>query len=259
MADTAAHYNGVTNGTRAERARGTLYDLKKYHNTVKRDLLTTYGMYADKVLDLGCGRGGDMQKWADCCMCRVDGVDISEAEIQEARARYDTFRHARKPQCTFCIADVTRPLPSTYGMYNVVTAMFCLHYFFESKETLVAFMTNVASHLVLHGFFIGTCLNDVLVRACETSVLSIVPGDGFHKTSGYGRQYTYSLRDTVTEKHEASMGSVEYLVDFQELVAVAEQVGLRFKERTPFIPPTAYPGYEASRMCQTFVFIKQPE
>ena len=59
------HYDGVTMATREQRAKGRLYDMKKFHNLMKRNLLRTFATLQERVLDLGCGRGGDIEKWKE--------------------------------------------------------------------------------------------------------------------------------------------------------------------------------------------------
>lgn len=258
--DVSTHYDHVKNTTKSARKKGLLYALKTYHNDVKRDLLHIYAMYAPSVLDIGCGRGGDMQKWRDCRISRVDAYDISPVEIEEAQRRYG-FLQAPGCTYTFSVADFSKPVTLGLEQYHVATAMFCLHYFFASDEILTTFLTTVASALVDGGVFIGCCLNsrrvqDYVRSDTRTDVLTISPGENFWNESGCGREYTFALTDTVTSKNDVSEGSTEYLVDMELLIATSKSLGLHFKECVPFIPPTQFPGYEASAMCQTFAFIK---
>jgi hypothetical protein len=60
---TRDHYNRVTTQSQKQRARGKLYPLKLVHNGWKRELLQEFGFGCDSLLDIGCGRGGDLQKW----------------------------------------------------------------------------------------------------------------------------------------------------------------------------------------------------
>ena len=43
------------------------------------------------LLDLACGRGGDIWKWIDADVQSVLGVDISEHEVAECRRRSVTY------------------------------------------------------------------------------------------------------------------------------------------------------------------------
>lgn len=249
------HYDGVSMTTRQERAKGRLYDMKKFHNLVKRNLLRTYATFQERLLDLGCGRGGDLDKWKECRIGYIRGLDISSKEIEEAQRRASLIR-TQIPRCRFDVADLTQPMEQEPDTYDTVSAMFCIHYFFGSVKHLKTFMETVSKHLRYGGFFIGTCLDSAKVQEWVSSgktsdVLTVTPGKNFLLGGGYGREYTFDLCDTVTEG-----ATTEYLVDMAELTRVAEQFGLRFKEAIPFMPPTQYEGYDASVMCTTFVFIK---
>lgn len=46
-----------------------------------------FGGGSECLLDLACGRGGDIWKWIDAGIKRVKGVDLSPGEIVEARKR----------------------------------------------------------------------------------------------------------------------------------------------------------------------------
>ena len=93
---TRLHYDLHSNkhATAAEalaaRARGASAPLKKYHNRIKRELLARFARCTPggAMLDLACGRGGDLRKWMDLGVGRVVGVDLSPGEVAEARRRY---------------------------------------------------------------------------------------------------------------------------------------------------------------------------
>ena len=55
---------------------------------MKRELINRYSRGARRLLDLACGRGGDLLKWADADVQEVVGVDLSPKEIEEANRRY---------------------------------------------------------------------------------------------------------------------------------------------------------------------------
>ena len=48
------------------------------------------------MLDLACGRGGDIQKWIDAKVETVVGIDISGSEVAEARARFKEAAKKRR-------------------------------------------------------------------------------------------------------------------------------------------------------------------
>ena len=73
--------------TQRERSGLPTADLARFHNWVKRQLLR-FNCRAGSVLDLGCGRGGDLHKFQAAQVRYVLGIDISAASIEQARTRY---------------------------------------------------------------------------------------------------------------------------------------------------------------------------
>jgi len=74
------------------RKQGAALPLKQYHNRIKRELITAFAGGAPRLLDLACGRGGDLHKWTAAGVEYVRGVDLSPGEIEEARRRYGETR-----------------------------------------------------------------------------------------------------------------------------------------------------------------------
>lgn len=78
------------------REYSTTIFLKKFNNFIKTVLINHYtrelSKYGLSILDLCCGRGGDIGKWAKQNIFHYVGADLSEPLVKEARSRYlDTF------------------------------------------------------------------------------------------------------------------------------------------------------------------------
>lgn len=72
------------------RSEGAALPLKQYHNSIKRELINAFsGGQGASLLDLACGRGGDIWKWFDAGLSYVLGVDLSPGEVAEATRRFD--------------------------------------------------------------------------------------------------------------------------------------------------------------------------
>jgi mRNA (guanine-N7-)-methyltransferase len=270
----SAHYNAMATAkaycTKAQRARGPLYPLKKHHNTIKRDLLKRYASNAGTLLDIGCGRGGDMQKWSDNSVQYAKGLDISTSELEEARSRYALNRHLIKTRCEFAYTDVlgkTEWVDADNLKYDVISAMFCIHYFFWSEEALESLLKTVEKNLRQGGVFIGCAPDGKVVRnwvmtgkSKRCKWLHIDPMWTGENVPGahFGHAYGFSLSDTVTSNPRAP--PIEFLVDFNELIRRAEAHGMWLVESKPF-QPTTYPKVsddiaQISTLFRTFVFVK---
>jgi mRNA (guanine-N7-)-methyltransferase len=175
--------------------------LKKYHNRIKRELINAFAGGAPRLLDLACGRGGDLHKWVAAGVGYVRGVDLSPGEIEEARRRYDETRASvlAKGGVPPCVefevvatlgtaawsadeqggsrgavagpspsgrpARPAPPPPPPTILFDAVTCMFAAHYFFSSEGAARRFLTNVAAHLKPGGFFFGTVPSGRKVQA----------------------------------------------------------------------------------------------
>ena len=52
-------------------------DIRAYHNLVKRQLIQNATQSGSTVLDVGCGFGGDLQKWIHAGVRTLDMCDPS--------------------------------------------------------------------------------------------------------------------------------------------------------------------------------------
>ena len=216
------HYNAVPEHDR--KWRGTeskIKGLRSFNNWVKSAIIQKFsanedfsreqaqggGRYYDRnrhnapqneqgilVLDVGCGKGGDLEKWKNAPQ-KVDlyvGIDPADVSVDQARGRYSSM-----PRFGARASPLRRPLPGqgllpppwlgeipivqkvgidpsvgpdgfnplvpNPGGFDVVTMMFVLHYAFESEEKARMMLRNVAGSLKPGGRFLGAIPNsDVL-------------------------------------------------------------------------------------------------
>jgi len=74
----ADHYSRRTNQTLEEREASPIIHLKKLNNWIKSVLIQLYARPDDAVLDLACGKGGDLIKWDKARIGYYVGIDIAE-------------------------------------------------------------------------------------------------------------------------------------------------------------------------------------
>lgn len=193
------------------------------------------------MLDLACGRGGDIWKWFDSGIKYVKGLDLSPGEVAEARQRYAEAAakasRARPGGPTVCEFVDTPNLGLQEWreprQYDVVTCMFALHYFFVSEVALRQFLSNVALNLKEGGYFIGTVPDGKRINECirggrlfESPMLRI-EARWAGTPATFGSAYVCAIGDTVTGGEKGTEGSLEYLVYRNVLQGVAAQYGLK--------------------------------
>ena len=59
----ADHYNARPEGNKKQRQNSPIIQLKNMNNFIKSRLIAMYTRKNDTVLDIACGKGGDLIKW----------------------------------------------------------------------------------------------------------------------------------------------------------------------------------------------------
>lgn len=223
---------------RQKRWQDKTYQLKDFHNEVKRAMITCLTSKQGSLLDLACGRGGDMRKWFDASLASVHGVDISIEEISTARKRLLDLKTQKRRDIPYTFevrADLGTAAVTWSKQYQAVACMFAVHYFFATEATIKVFMGNVAAALEDGGNFFGTVPSGKHVLqilrgrdAYKSSLLAISrtwPGK-FEKFTSFGSGYKFALVKTVTNDSftadEAGEGCEEYLVFMGAFTQIAE-------------------------------------
>jgi len=230
---------------RNARESGDAFPLKKFHNSIKLELLKEFARNADSLLDMCCGRGGDIHKWINCNIRKVIGLDISTKEIVEAFRRYREAKKKRpgsalEAKFNHCEVLGTKEL-KWESKFDVVTCMFAIHYFFVSEPAIKTFFKNVQAALKPGGYFIATFPSGKKVLQTlnqqeehRSPMLYLKKGwKGKDPTKPFGQAFECAISNTVTraETSEDIVGSHEYLVFFNVIEALAKQVGLKLVKR----------------------------
>jgi mRNA (guanine-N7-)-methyltransferase len=73
------------------------------YKQIKSVLIQLYARPDDAVLDLACGKGGDLIKWDKARIGYYVGIDIAEGSIEDCRTRYngDADHHQRRKKFSF--------------------------------------------------------------------------------------------------------------------------------------------------------------
>ena len=121
--------------------------MRRLHNSCKREVIGNYVWPGARLLDCGCGRGGDLHKWKAAAQGRatVWAIDPDEASLQEARQRaQDTRSQVR----------IMGPgdIRSVNGPFDIICYNFSLHYIVDSYEESLEAIRRV---LVPGGLLIG--------------------------------------------------------------------------------------------------------
>lgn len=210
------------------------------------------------VLDIGCGKGGDLQKWAPQRIANYVGLDIADVSVEQARERYNEGLRKRRfhfhaefavKDCfSSPLADVPQVAQIGFdtsggdrwgpgGGFDIVSIMFVMHYAFESEHKARMMLQNVSNSLKKGGKFVGVIPNsDVLSERLERTgkewgneIYRVrfpgeVPADGVFRPP-FGWKYLYWLEEAVD--------APEYVIPWESLRALAEDCDLELEYRKP--------------------------
>lgn len=142
------HYNRA-----AERPPVQCMEIRAAHRQAKRTLIHSAAALARgsidacRILDLACGRGGDLPKCIGCAA--YTGVDTAHAALEELHRR---AAEMGIPVVTYA-TDATQ-VPWT--ACDLAMCNFAIHYFCDTKAHCQALLDKVASCLTPGGTFCGT-------------------------------------------------------------------------------------------------------
>ena len=158
------HYNAASRETGRQRQRSRHLQLRKGHNQLKLGLMREWVPRPPRsVLDLACGKGGDVSKWSTLRAGSYVGVDVADEALRVAQQRY---AHLHMPQ-QYVTGDVLDGLPG--GHYEVVSLQFAMHYF--GGERLPALWRNIRSVLAPGGLVLCTYTDGMAVARLTLSEL----------------------------------------------------------------------------------------
>lgn len=181
-----SHYNRQAHERRHERQQSPIIELRRANNRVKQHIIDQALSFAKQVveqtqgerpsprpivvLELGCGKGGDLHKYGAWSLqyrtpVELYALDISEDSIDEMRRRWRTldkrfpFLRVRCAVGDFCAAE-NADLPADWPVADIVSVQFALHYAFESAAKVRRFGDNVARALAWrNSLLIGTVVD----------------------------------------------------------------------------------------------------
>ncbi|KIJ69474.1 hypothetical protein HYDPIDRAFT_79871 [Hydnomerulius pinastri MD-312] len=245
------HYNMRPEVGVEKRKESPIIGLKHFNNWVKSVLITRFahpvlasstvphgpGRGRGKVLDMGCGKGGDLTKWGKARIREMVCVDIADVSVNQARERWESMRFSRFDAAFSALDCYTEPLSKAFPPerlaqpFDVVSMQFCMHYAFESSQKARCMLRNVSQYLRKGGVFIGTIPNaDQLLErldALPPSSTDLSFGNSVYKIRFedrqsrplFGHRYFFFLEDAVEDVPE-------YIVEWDNFVGIAAEYGL---------------------------------
>ena len=127
----------------------TSEQMRKMHNDAKRQLIQRWVLPGTKVLDCGCGRGGDWHKWK-AAKVHVFAIDPDEESLREAEQRAHDMQFG-----VWFLGRGSVIQAAFAGPFDVICYNFSLQYICEDPATYRASLKAIACALNPNGLLIG--------------------------------------------------------------------------------------------------------
>ncbi|KAL1773565.1 mRNA cap guanine-N7 methyltransferase [Sigmodon hispidus] len=247
----AAHYNELQEVGLEKRSQSRIFYLRNFNNWIKSILI---GEFLEKVrqrknrdltvLDLGCGKGGDLLKWRKGRISRLVCADIADVSMKQCQQRYEDMKCRRDNEyifnAEFITADCSKELlaekfHNPEMCFDICSCQFACHYSFESLEQADMMLRNACGRLNPGGYFIGTTPNSFeLIRRLEASETESFGNEiytvKFQKKGNYplfGCKYDFNLEGVVDVP--------EFLVYFPLLTEMAKKYNMKLIYKKTFL------------------------
>lgn len=254
----ATHYNELKQTGLHERSKSRIFYMRNFNNWIKSILINDYLTKIKssqklgsplRVLDMCCGKGGDLLKWEKAAITHLICTDIADVSIEQCEERYKSLIKRKQHgigsgQSTFsaefiaCDSTLVR-LRERYQdpsmQLNLVSCQFAFHYCFESLKQAECMIRNAAECLMPGGYFIATIpdANEIMRRQHESGK-KMFGNDVYNieficdtlRPPLFGAKYKFHLEDVVD--------CPEFLVHFPTLIKLCRKYGLKIVEKHSF-------------------------
>lgn len=253
----ATAYSEVTQNAKVVSRKRTK-QIRTYNNVIKREVIRFFiggSMVKIKVLDLCCGRGGDLGKiLSHPTVRRYRGVDISNEAVKEAIRRvkqYNQYAAIVDFECMNVVKEdwtsfnpmerdigsmsrhmyETRMLNEAYDASNhtfsFINCQYAFHYFCKTKEMAKTMFKKIHDSLAMG----PSCLCVTLPNSQRIqdairgmyklpTYCNVTPSNSWKGEGEFGDPYIFYLEDCVP-------GIEEYLVPKDTFIELASSCGLK--------------------------------
>ena len=195
-------------------------EIRRNHNDAKRALIQYATREGFSILDVGCGFGGDLQKWHKCG-ANINMCDPEPSALIEARSRAKNM-HMR----VNFYEGVIHNCPNR--KFDLICYNFSLHYIFESRDKFFSSIREIKKRLKPGGKLIGIIPDSE--KIIFKTPLKDEMGNFFlmkeHGNGGFGEKLFVNLVDTPFYADGPKSEPIAYK---DHLVTHLEEIGFRLE------------------------------
>ncbi|CAG0887438.1 unnamed protein product [Cyprideis torosa] len=172
----AEHYNKIEEKGKDHRKQSKIYFMRNFNNWAKSQIIAdalnritkTTRSRSVAVLDLACGKGGDLYKWRAGEIGTLVCADIAATSVDQCKDRFRDMRdRSGRDFChgEFIVLDATKDrlrnkLKKKEMQFDLTSCQFAFHYSFESAKQADMMMRNATENLKPGGYFLLTIPDD---------------------------------------------------------------------------------------------------
>jgi SAM-dependent methyltransferase len=247
--------------TLTERKSSTIINLRNANNKVKSWLIRSFlPKHSDvAVLDIGCGKGGDLYKFLNCHQVQVyTGFDVSEKLINIAKDRLTEFKGNSKKKvdlfsCDFLNFDKWYDPVKMNDSFHFINMQFCIHYFMTTPSVVSSWIQIISSVLKKKGRLVITCVDQENLnkkieggKEWKNSLCHITPLSEEQQSRHCWRGYHFHLEEAVSD--------VEFIVDTRYLESQFVANKLQLISKSKFSDISLSPQFRALTKDEQDIF-----
>lgn len=181
----ASFYDRLKRQSQKDRGGSLLFHLRALNNWIKASLMSKYAKDNARILDLGCGKGGDLGKWAHQNIHSYVGLDIAHVSLEDAVSRVEKMKRLGRVDIRFAQADLGEISLDSENLscwnrqrgwydgrlirrdetFDIASMQFAFHYMFGSRDRCHRFFRNLSHHLESGASFLITTVDaNVLIQ-----------------------------------------------------------------------------------------------
>ena len=215
-------------------------EIRRNHNDAKRTLIQYATQEGFSILDVGCGFGGDLQKWHKCG-ANINMCDPEPNALVEARSRAKNM-HMR---VNFYEGDI-RDCPNR--KFDIICYNFSLHYIFASREKFFSSIREIKKRMKPNGKLIGIIPDSE--KIIFKTPLKDDMGNFFlmkeHGDGGFGEKLFVNLVDTPFYADGPKSEPIAYK---DHLITHLEEIGFKLELWEGLV------GNPISELYSKFIFV----
>jgi len=239
-------------------------NLRKFHNWIKLQLILKSNN-KNNLLDVACGRGGDLIKWSKAKIKYVTAFDSDARSLYEknefdgAIKRYSSMKSIpNMPKVFFWNISAIDPKvldmvnsKDNGRMYDIVSCQFSMHYFVKEIDIV---LNMISKKLNTGGHFIGTATDGDLIKTFGN-----IDNDILKVNIISEEMYTFELFSGNTDREtyfQINGTSTEYFLHKSVLIDKCKEYNLELVSILNFSEWTMkYSGPEMSQNEQIASFL----